>query len=347
MSIVFGWNSFKIKSFTNRELNLPDQDNKPWRIEARQSYFHLFWIPFFGLGKKWVTPIGTQLYKLPPELELQIHRQNIPLPTKWYTFSLPILIAAGLSGYWAIDKINESNDRANSQARYEKVLNALDSSVQKLTTKHVLKLRDVSGNFADRYIYLKVESIKGDSVTGAFINTGKSTYEESAMNVEQFYNQYKDRLNQFSFSKQQLTASITRKYNEVYGLHRPGIALLSGDTTKYALEEADAYFGPIIKDRGTGGFGGNSLSMEFINNGWPAQVTSLKTINGDLQWNTKTPVDFPSTIRRDYPSLYLSATNYKYNTPYTFVMELTDTSGTKHEYLVEGVNLQKKITKTK
>lgn len=347
MSIVFGWNSFKIKTFTNRELKLPDEEGKEWRIEARQSYFHLFWIPVFGLGKKWTFRKGHQLYKLPPEYELHIHRQQIPLATKWYTFSLPILLLVGLLGFWAVQKIDEVNDRANSQARYEKVVNALDSSVQKLTTKHFLKLRDVSGNFADRYIYLKVESVKGDSVTGAFVNTGKSTYEESAMNVEQFYNRYKDRLNQFTFSKQQLTASITRKQEEVYGLHRPGIVLLSGDTTKYALEEAEAYFGPIVKDRGTGGFGGNALSMEFINNGWPARITELKTISGGLDWTTKSPIDFPTTTSRDYPSVYLSATNYKYNTPYSFIMELTDTSGTKHEYLVEGVNLQKKITKTK
>ena len=55
MRIVFGHNNFLIKSYTPAELGIPPSDKLNGIVfEVRQHYFHLFWIPFFGIGKIYV-----------------------------------------------------------------------------------------------------------------------------------------------------------------------------------------------------------------------------------------------------------------------------------------------------
>ena len=46
--IIFGWNHFLIRSFMPHELGLGEETLDPeFMVEARQKYFHIFWIPFF------------------------------------------------------------------------------------------------------------------------------------------------------------------------------------------------------------------------------------------------------------------------------------------------------------
>ena len=54
MTILFGWNRFRLKSFTFQELNLPELEQFPnATFQVAQSYFHVFYIPVFPMGKRY------------------------------------------------------------------------------------------------------------------------------------------------------------------------------------------------------------------------------------------------------------------------------------------------------
>lgn len=100
--IVYGQNSFKIKSFTKQELRLPNDENlNNIDIQVRQRYAHLFWIPFFPIGKAYCFKRSgdNNLYELPEEIKRVIqHHHSKDIKTPWYSYSLIVL--ALLVGVW-------------------------------------------------------------------------------------------------------------------------------------------------------------------------------------------------------------------------------------------------------
>ena len=67
--IIFGWNSYRLKTISLLELGLAANDLPDAQIEYRQKYFHFFFIPFFPIGRFWAVRQGGKLYHIKPELE--------------------------------------------------------------------------------------------------------------------------------------------------------------------------------------------------------------------------------------------------------------------------------------
>ncbi len=346
MRIVFGWNNFTIKSYKPKELGLTQEDTNDFRIEARQSYFHLFWIPFFGLGKKWVIRKGSNTYELPAQYQHKVNEQNIRLRTPWYTFAGPLLILAGLIGFWAYTQYDEYEQQQLGKAYYKQKTDALQASVNGLSDKHILTISDVSGYDEERHVYLKVEKVSGEQVTVSYLKANKISASDNWRTIEDYYNNNKGSLPVYTISKQQLLSSIVLDSRLSRAPGRPGIAFLNGDTVKYALTQAERCFGPLVKDRNTGSFSGGELHMELYNDGWPAQITDLKITKGDMKLRSTLPIDMPSSTGYQFPETDIRFSGYTYNSPYTFTMEVTDSSGAKHSYTVEGTYLKKNIVNT-
>lgn len=92
MRIVFGWNRINLKTYTFEELNIEPLEQFPnAKIRVAQSYFHLFWIPFFPLGKRYDLVMNGQAYHIPPSLRSSIDPEKLKARGKWYAWSLPIL----------------------------------------------------------------------------------------------------------------------------------------------------------------------------------------------------------------------------------------------------------------
>lgn len=122
--IVFGQNHFKIKSFTQEELGLPRQENLGnIDIQVRQRYAHLFWIPFFPIGKVYgfKRPGDSNLYELPDGITQIIQaRYSKEIRTPWYSYFL--IVAALVVGAWIfvndeIKSVQYENDFYMSQAK--------------------------------------------------------------------------------------------------------------------------------------------------------------------------------------------------------------------------------------
>ncbi|MFN8417165.1 MAG: hypothetical protein U0U66_12615 [Cytophagaceae bacterium] len=116
--IVYGWNTFKLDSKKPSELGLPAEMDGQFTLVRRQKYFHLFWIPFFGIGKQWVIkkPNDKNFYEPTIELNTYLYKLDLKHKTPWYTYSLPLLLLAGGLLYVIGDTISSYQ----SKQRYKK-----------------------------------------------------------------------------------------------------------------------------------------------------------------------------------------------------------------------------------
>lgn len=98
MTILFGWNRFRLKTFTFQELNLPELEEFPnATFQVAQSYFHLFYIPVFPMGKRYDLVMDKKLYHVPPSLMKMINPEQIKVRGKWYAWTFLILFLVILS----------------------------------------------------------------------------------------------------------------------------------------------------------------------------------------------------------------------------------------------------------
>jgi hypothetical protein len=85
--LVYGWNSFKLNSYEPTQLGIPTHPSDQFTIEHRQAYFHLFWIPFFSLGKRWVIRKDGKMYVMADAFKPIVEQIPNKKGTPWYTFT--------------------------------------------------------------------------------------------------------------------------------------------------------------------------------------------------------------------------------------------------------------------
>jgi hypothetical protein len=92
--IFYGWNSFTLDSCKPSKLGLPPDLDVEYDVQRIQKYFHLYWIPFFPIGKKWVLYKRSDKQQYEPNAELLKFLNSLPVkhPTPWYAFALLYLI---------------------------------------------------------------------------------------------------------------------------------------------------------------------------------------------------------------------------------------------------------------
>ena len=123
--IIYGHNHFRQRSFIPTELGLPQSFNE-YNIEIRQRYFHLFWIPFFPIGKIWGLRkhADNKLYEMPDSVKQHV-RQNTKVPgVSIWAFSG--LMVIGLIGIIAIvsNSIQQAHYRALAEQEIRDEYNA-------------------------------------------------------------------------------------------------------------------------------------------------------------------------------------------------------------------------------
>ncbi|HTF81415.1 MAG TPA: hypothetical protein VL947_06815 [Cytophagales bacterium] len=118
--IIYGWNSFKLETCNPTSLGLPSEFDAAYTIERHQKYFHLFWIPFFSLGKRWVLRKrpDQQLYEPSAELLKFLNALPVAHKTPWYTYTLLYVIMLGGLVFYIYEKI----DQYQSDKHYEGTL---------------------------------------------------------------------------------------------------------------------------------------------------------------------------------------------------------------------------------
>ena len=237
--IVYGWNSFQLKECKPSQLGLPAELDATFKIERRQKYFHLFWIPFFGIGKIWVLrkPGDSNMYE--PNAELQAFLEALPLKEKtpWYTFALPLLgIAIGVVAYIG-SLIGDYTSQQNAE-RYRITRNiGFKKAINDFTEGSYFKMRDA--NY--KYAYLKPVANEGPFLLCLYSEKGQGYGENAALEafVSDSTTQSFDTL---KLNKQDLMKTIN--VNDAYPFE--GFALKSGER-KFVMEELKVVQFPVFK----------------------------------------------------------------------------------------------------
>lgn len=343
MRLVFGWNNFKIKSYRPKDLGLSESENSGFTIEARQSYFHLFWIPFFGLGKKWAIRKDNKLYELPEVYHKAVRPITHSLPTPWYTFLGPILLVAGGIGFAAYQKIDDISSSNRMKTHFAAEALALSDKINHISTKDFITLKDLQGHSDSKNLFLKVEKILPDSsVLCTIIEQQKDDYHENVMDAEYAYMEGAKFLPSVTLPKKSLLNSFPKEWKGPFTpITQDTFPFKNGIT--YGVTAIVRHFGPILQDRATGSYG-MGISMNIDNVGWPAIVTSVKNIEGSIKWDTTTGAFTKYTNPISSTLIYLTGYNYNAGDHYKFSLELKDSASNIHTYIIEGKNMEKTIT---
>jgi hypothetical protein len=339
MRIVFGWNSFRIRSFSPEELGVFQKEALSVNIEVRQAYFHIFWIPFFSLGKRWVIRKDNQLYELPAELKPHV-KAIARVKTPWYTFTGPILGLIIALGFWFQNE-NDNKRYHESSVAYFNADNAiLEEQLKYITTKDIITLQEINPDWHDKLLYLKIEDIHGDSI----IVTPVESNSDKPMDVEQAYNRYANSTASVRISYKQLASAYPRIFDS--SSSRSALTALAknllGDGKVYIVKDVVRHFGPFIFDA-QGGSYERDISIRLFNKGWPAIVTDVKTLQGTIDWSQNINKAFPGYQNEGGPYFFLYGKNYKVGEPYKLVMTLKDTGGQIIKYEIEGQGPKKTI----
>ncbi|MDX2360584.1 MAG: hypothetical protein QNK23_07245 [Crocinitomicaceae bacterium] len=341
IKVVFGWYSFKIKSFTAKDLDLDDEVLGASTIEVRQKCFHLFWIPFFGIGKKYVLRKEDGLYELPEQF-VDLVKSKGRIRTPFYTFSvfLLVLLAAAYMtleeqwrnyGYYSYAYEQHEIETANN---LEMVKNLDTTLYIKLTDS---KYQDVSGFFA------KIEKIEKDRILVLMMNTGLAyTSESNSGLIREHYLKYRTQMDSNWVNIADLGKAICRDYDSLTMKIAFGLDFF-GTGKKYIIESMERIDdGPIIKSDGCGSMGGGGISISFNNYGAECTLIKIENVIGSIQWTNT----LPKTLEHDGGYSYagsggfsLNGEGYNWGTEYSFILHLKDEQNRMFEYQVTGYDM--------
>lgn len=338
MSVVFGWNSFKVRSFTLAEIGIIKQAEPGIEFQVRQAYFHLFWIPFFGLGKRWVVRSGGKMYEMPAEIKALAQRSLTGVKTPWYTFAGPILLLTAGIVYSAVTSYESGQRHKESVNYYKESADALTAKLQHLTTNDFITI-ETKSHPSGHVMFLKVEDIKGDDITVTQVESN----DDEPMKVEKEYTKHASTLPSVKVSLQKLLKAFPKDLDSMLGdAADRATANLLNDDTRYIVKDVVRHFRPIVKVS-FANFFDKGISIRCHNEGWPATITEMKNVVGNIDWSGIINTEFPS--EKGSSSMYtLEGKNYKYGEPYKFVMTLKDTSGHLYKYEVDGKGNNTDIT---
>jgi hypothetical protein len=326
MAIVYGWNTFKVREFSLEEVGIYKKAEPGVTLEVRQAYFHLFWIPMFSLGKRWVVRKGGKSYEMPADIKTLAQKTLTNIRTPWYTYAGPLAIVLSLVIFVAVVQFEENQNNKRQAAELRKHNEELKYRLQHLTTKDFVTVQEKTKDYNNGTIYWKVEEINGDVVTV----TPVEILSGNPMLIEDEYNRHSQTLPSVKLSYKAMLSAVEQE-----------VGLLNNEYT-HQVKDVVRHFGPIIKDGHTGYYGGDA-ALRFYNAGWPATITDIKTMVGNADWSQNINTSLLGGQAEGQNDFFLKGRNFKYGEPYKFVMTLKDTAGVLHKIEVEGNEKEKRI----
>ena len=239
--IVFGHNNFKIKTFSPKELNLPpDERLEGAEIQIRQRYAHLFWIPFFPIGKIWgIKYAGSNdLYELPEDIKSRIKRLH-SVKTPWYSFSLLILIVIGFTWYKTSQAIREA--QWESDFYLELAENKMRIKYPTTGDFYSFNIHDEDDNYGYTPVILKVKSYDENNiefVAGYEDLLAQHLYESSLSN--EMANAHKYIYGTFEMKKEDLLKMLNPEYSRYsFGSDDTKVEIPSFNNRKFSFNKIE------------------------------------------------------------------------------------------------------------
>lgn len=191
--IVFGHNNFKIKSYTIDQVGSEfDEGWEGVRFEVRQRYFHLFWIPFFPIGKLFAVrkPGDDGKYEMPVQFQQTIEsKYGHELKTPWYSWFLFLLAAVVGIGALGVNAFESYSWSLRDDARFARQELMIDYPTTGDYYEFDIHESLSSESWDSQTSYMKVLSYTDDSIR--FISYGSSIIgDESYLYGEELYEKF-------------------------------------------------------------------------------------------------------------------------------------------------------------
>jgi hypothetical protein len=191
--IVFGHNNFRIKKYTFDQIATEfDEGWEGVTFEVRQRYFHLFWIPFFPIGKMYTIkkPGDSDKYEMPVSFQQAIDSKfGHEIKTPWYSWFLFLaaaVVGVGALGVNDFDSYQWSLRDDESFARQELMIDYPTTG-----DYYEFNLFESLGedSWENETMYMKVESYTEDSIR--FVSYGQDLIsDESYLYGDDLYQKF-------------------------------------------------------------------------------------------------------------------------------------------------------------
>ncbi len=332
MSIVFGKNHFILKSYTLEELEI-SKEISPIRIVKIQRYFHLYWIPFFPIGKEWAIRREGKLYEVPQEYIYILNKKKLVHKTPFYAYSLPLILLFGAILYFSATEIQQYTSSKRAQSNFKVQTEQSSTHLKTPSLNDFYEIRPTSSYSGDTF--LKVVSYNDSAIQFQVPNKKIEGYNKNAGYIASCFSSPADEYECFWLSKKTIDSLIKKEYG--YQKNKGAeIPFLSFDDT-YVLKKIHHFQGPDIKDTGEGKSYQNRISIILKNKGLETNITSIKNIAGDVQWNLSLPLKLSPNKKFELRGSYSDLPIY--------TLEITCTSQDKSEYkyLITGKGIDRRI----
>lgn len=335
MKIFFGYRHFKIKDIHPTELGLIDDHD--YHIEIRQKYFHIYLIPFFGLGKTWAIRRNGELYELPQEYIQEIKRRKIKVRSPWYTYTLPILAVVGLLVFVSVERIKDYQFNKQQRIHFVENIPKLDAKIENARINEFYVINEVDEIRAGFQMNLKVEKVYVDKIL--FIIIPEFLVDSSGLQLEDYYLHNKTHLDTISILKSDLKKSFERDYDQSKTYTFKGKNLLKSGKL-YSLYKIDEGFQPnlkssiLFKDY-------TEIQIQVENTGSEFTILSIKNRENNVPWDIKLPLKIESG-NKNKPSVFILGSKKQKDFSfydhdfYKADIEVVDLFGIKHLYKISG-----------
>lgn len=291
---------------------------------------------FLGKGSGWHdTLTNTKVVKVKTE--------RIPLKRYgWILIGFLLVAVLSFVGYNLKEKYNEYQWE---KRRYLNRIEKIENAQKNLNTDIFFEINNAKDTWLsgrDTY-YLKVDSIKKETVVFRYFKSSK--YKPIVYWLEKYYEKNKSHIQQIELSKETLRNGYIKDFSDFRNSKRAEMIVFPKSAKRYYLSNAFCGYKPEIKLSSSSSCGNNTIEIGLRNNGWPAKIIEIKNLKGNLSWQNQLPLNVPTKSEYATSSASLSAQNFETGKLYKFEFTISDSLNNKQTYVVEGVNLEKTITK--
>jgi hypothetical protein len=343
MGIIIGWNSFNLESFKLDEQNVPkveggDADDHIYLVEVRQKYFHIFFIPFFSLGKLWILHHKGQVYELPENLKRQV-QANYNIKTPFYTYTLFWLaLLAGII-FFANEKYEAYDLNQYRKKEYNAVLANIDQKLKTLQPDDYLVLEK---KYRSSY-FLKINRINGNTITASKYFRENPTITIYDAMKEQSYSA-KDTV---SFTLDKIKKAIYRNFENEDSMYDFGIDFFNNDTIYRLIDIQNLHEGNLSLDNSYLfyiGYGDSCttgcINLHFVNTGAPMTLVTIKNLTGTIQWRAELPLSIPHSKYENFnnTNTEIDGTHYYRSAPFKTIFVFRNELNKLQTYIIENKN---------
>jgi uncharacterized RDD family membrane protein YckC len=325
--VLFGATPAKFLTETrvlSREGRKPGLRTIFLRTAARFVPFEFF--SYLGRGDGWHD-------RWPGTMVVQEKRTGVP--AGWYLLIIPLLALIPWAGYTGLKISIEKDFYEIEKARYESKVQRIKHALSNLEKGSIIETEAINGYNIYKFAYLKVEDISDNKILlSAWMNEPnpltRFELDEILMSPGQTFPV-------LEIDPEILPRCITSDFDDYMGNMRNGFAfyknVLNNDR-KFEITDIHRIFESDLGDLGSNDYNKGGIRFNFVNEGGPAELIAIDTIEGNLNWTVDLPLRFGSA-KESSRYFSISADNQKSWRRYKFRLTVRDDQGHIQKYVME------------